>query len=328
MAKYHKKLIEVALPLEAINVAGQREQSIRNGHPSAYPWWSRKPLSVARAVLFASLVDDPSAHPDDFSDEDSQEDERRRLFGIIEELIKWENTQNSSVITEAQTEIRRNNHALPIMVDPFAGGGSIPLSAQLLGLDVEASDLNPVAVLINKALLELPPKFKGVIPIGPTKDQTFTTDWPGASGLAEDVNRYSRWLNQQARELIGHNYPTVEIPSSGGGGESHSHCLDLGQYSRLHESSLRCHHAFAYHIRPVTAEKPAGMARTALDRFNWYGQVQNPTWPRMPLRRNSHQKQRDMLDMRFGSSAQRSEGYRPGEGPRISTPMHGGRRRS
>lgn len=220
MTNYRKKLIEVALPLEAINVAGQREQSIRSGHPSAIPWWSRKPLSVARAVLFASLVDDPSAHPDDFPDEDSQEDERRRLFGIIEELIKWENTQNSSVIAEAQTEIGRHNHALPIIVDPFAGGGSIPLSAQLLGLDVEASDLNPVAVLINKALLELPPKFEGHHPIGPTKDQILTTDWPGASGLAEDVNRYSRWLDQQARDLIGHNYPTVAIPSSEGGGRA------------------------------------------------------------------------------------------------------------
>ena len=218
VANYRKKLIEVALPLDAINLAGQREQSIRSGHPSAYPWWSRKPLSVTRAVLFASLVDDPSTHPGRFPDEASQEKERRHLFGIIEKLIKWENTQNSDVIEEAQQQIK--DHQLPIIVDPFAGGGSIPLSAQLLGLDVEASDLNPVAVLINKALLELPPKFSGRYPIGPTEDQRLPTDWPGASGLAEDVRRYSRWMDYQARERIGHNYPTVAIPSDEGSGRA------------------------------------------------------------------------------------------------------------
>ena len=121
MTNYRKKLIEVALPLDAINVAGQREKSIRNGHPSAFHlWWSRKPLGVARAVLFASLIDDPSSHPDEFPDETSQENERLRLFEIIEALVMWENTQNDDVIEAARREIRRSSIHLPTVVDPFA----------------------------------------------------------------------------------------------------------------------------------------------------------------------------------------------------------------
>ena len=223
MTNYRKKLIEVALPLDAINVAARREKSIRSGHPSAFHlWWSRKPLAAARAVLFASLVDDPSAHPDDFPDEESQERERLRLFEIIEALIQWENTQNSDVIEKAQETIRHSaGSQLPTVVDPFAGGGSIPLSAQLLGLKVEASDLNPVAVLITKALVEIPTRFPDRSPIGPTEDQRLhTTNWPGASGIAEDVRRYSRWMDTRARELIGHNYPSVAVPAEEGGGRT------------------------------------------------------------------------------------------------------------
>lgn len=223
MTNYRKKLIEVALPLDAINAESAREKSIRKGHPSTlHLWWARRPLAAARAVLFASLVDDPSSHPEDFPDEESQEKERLRLFRIIEDITKWENTQNHDVIEIARAEIRRNTGpGLPTVVEPFAGGGSIPLSAQFLGLDVRASDLNPVAVLITKALVELPPKFSGQHPIGPTEDHRLhQTDWPGASGLAEDVRRYSRWIDKQARDRIGSNYPTVALPSEEGGGRT------------------------------------------------------------------------------------------------------------
>src|SRR6266567_2688931 len=152
---YRKKLIEVALPLEAINKASIREKSIRHGHPSTlHLWWARRPLATCRAVLFASLVDDPSSRPDEFSTEEAQDKERQRLFRLIEELVKWENSNNEEMLATARAEILKSTGGNPPPVlDPFAGGGSIPLEAQRLGLEAHASDLNPVAVLINKALI-------------------------------------------------------------------------------------------------------------------------------------------------------------------------------
>ncbi|MEW6212531.1 MAG: DUF1156 domain-containing protein, partial [Acidobacteriota bacterium] len=162
-----KKLIEVALPLEAINKESAREKSIRHGHPSTlHLWWTRRPLAACRAVLFASLVDDPSSHPDQFPTEEEQERERLRLFGIIEKMVKWENTTNENVLNEAREEIMKSTGGNPPPVlDPFCGGGSIPLEAQRLGLEAHASDLNPVAVLITKALIEIPPRFAGRPPV-------------------------------------------------------------------------------------------------------------------------------------------------------------------
>lgn len=156
-----RKLIEVALPLDEINAASAREKSIRHGHPSTlHLWWARRPLAACRAVLFAQLVDDPSAHPDRFPTEESQDAERKRLFGIIDDLVQWKNTNDEAVLRRARAEIAKScGDALPAVMDPFAGGGSIPLEAQRLGLEARASDLNPVAVLINKALVEIPPKF-------------------------------------------------------------------------------------------------------------------------------------------------------------------------
>lgn len=219
---YRKKLIEVALPLDAINAASRREKSISHGHPSSFIWWARRTLATTRAVLFASLVDDPSSHPGDFPDEESQEKERLRLFGIIEDIIEWKNTQVYDIIKATRAEVRINAGSyLPTIVDPFAGGGTIPLSAQFLGLDTQASDLNPVAVLITTALVDLPLKFSGKHPIGPTEDHRFhSTDWPKTSGLAEDIRRYGQWMDQRAREMIGQNYPTVQIPSNEGGGRA------------------------------------------------------------------------------------------------------------
>src|SRR5262245_26121796 len=164
-----KKLIEVALPLDAINAASARGKSIRHGHPSTlHLWWSRKPLATCRAVLFASLVDDPSSYPEQFPTEEEQQRERDRLFQIIEELVKWENSNNERVLNAARAEIMRSTGGNPPSVyDPFAGGGSIPLEAQRLGLEAHASDLNPVAVLINKALIEIPPKFANLPPVNP-----------------------------------------------------------------------------------------------------------------------------------------------------------------
>jgi len=182
-----KKLIEVALPLDAINIASAREKSIRHGHPSTlHLWWARRPLAAARAVIFAQMVDDPSAHPDLFPTPKAQEKERQRLFKIIEELVKWENTTNETVLQRARDEIWQSwryacaanadhprarelfdRYKLPAFHDPFAGGGALPLEAQRLGLEAYASDLNPVAVLINKAMIEIPPKFAGRPPVNP-----------------------------------------------------------------------------------------------------------------------------------------------------------------
>jgi putative DNA methylase len=168
-----KKLIEVALPLKAINKASSKEKSLRHGHPSTlHLWWARRPLAACRAVLFASLVDDPSAHPERFPDEASQQEERERLFELIRQLVIWENTTNEQVLAQAREEIRRaTNGAPPVVLDPFAGGGSIPLEALRLGQEAQAGDLNPVAVLINKALIEIPPRFAGRPPVHPQARQ-------------------------------------------------------------------------------------------------------------------------------------------------------------
>ena len=257
--KYKKKLIEVAIPLEAINAASAREKSIRHGHPSTlHLWWARRPLAACRAVLFAQLVDDPSGYADKLlgdakirskaeadlavrlkawrerkadaqgnvpdTPEPTLEDcaadiERKRLFEIIEELVLWENSTNEEVLERARAEIRRScGGVLPPVYDPFSGGGSIPLEAQRLGLPAYGSDLNPVAVMIGKAMIEIPPKFKDMPPIHPgIKDRSF---YRNAEGLAEDVKYYGEWMREKAWERIGHLYPQVDLPKEHGGGKA------------------------------------------------------------------------------------------------------------
>ena len=270
-APARRKLIEVALPLKAINAASAREKSIRHGHPSTlHLWWARRPLAAARAVIFAQMVDDPSEYVDvllsdpvkrckaertltkrradgvapdaaGFSPaeetnalaEVAAEHERERLFGILEELVLWENTTNEEVLDRARAEVwqswRRacaenvdhpraaelfDRHVLPAFHDPFAGGGALPLEAQRLGLEAHASDLNPVAVLINKAMIEIPPKFAGRPPVNPesrNEPALVAKTWRGAQGLAEDVRYYGRWMRKEARKRIGHLYPQVEV---------------------------------------------------------------------------------------------------------------------
>ena len=211
---YKKKLIEVALPLDAINAESAREKSIRHGHPSTlHLWWSRKPTATARAVIWASLIDDPSAHPEQFPTEKAQEKERRRLFRILEELVKWENSNDKRVLDAAKAEILTSTDGNPPpLLDPFAGGGTIPLEAQRLGLEAHAHDLNPVAVMINKAMIEIPPKFAGQPPVNPEAQRNKLTedDWSGTRGLAEDVRYYGAWMKQKAFEKIGHLYPKVK----------------------------------------------------------------------------------------------------------------------
>jgi putative DNA methylase len=204
---YKKKLIEVSIPLEAINKESAREKSIRHGHPSTlHLWWARRPLATARAVLFSQLVDDPSAHPELFPTEEEQDAERARLHRMIEELVKWENINNEPLFAAATEEIRKsNNGELPAVLDPFAGGGTIPLEAQRLGLEAHASDLNPVAVLINKAMIEIPPKFAGMPPVHPEAEKR--THWKKAEGLAEDIRKYGKWLRDEAFKQVGHLYP-------------------------------------------------------------------------------------------------------------------------
>jgi putative DNA methylase len=235
--KLRKKLIEVALPLDAINKASAREKSIRHGHPSTlHLWWARRPLAAARAVIFAQMVDDPSSHPELFPTEEAQEEERQHLFGILEELVQWESTNNEEILGKAREEIWKswrstcadnqdhprahelfNPEKLPAFHDPFAGGGSLPLEAQRLGLEAYASDLNPVAVLINKAMIEIPPRFAGRPPVNPESRRlqllgaSASPAWRGAQGLAEDVRYYGRWMREEAEKRIGHLYPKVEI---------------------------------------------------------------------------------------------------------------------
>ena len=288
-----KKLIEVALPLDAINKASAREKSIRHGHPSTlHLWWARRPLAAARAVIFAQMVDDPSEYVDvllsdskkkraavralkkrraetavaaadsaasggeqtvvsaglsgpatdavlsELADQHALRDmaaelERDRLFAIIEDLVLWKNTTNEELLERARAEIwqswRRacaanaghpraheifDRNRLPAFHDPFAGGGALPLEAQRLGLEAHASDLNPVAVLINKAMIEIPPKFTGKPPVNPDarrNEDLVAREWKGAQGLAEDVRYYGRWMRDEAEKRIGHLYPKIEI---------------------------------------------------------------------------------------------------------------------
>lgn len=217
---YKKKLIEVAIPLEAINAASAREKSIRHGHPSTlHLWWARRPLAACRAVLFAQLVDDPSSLPDEFPTPEAQEAERKRLFAIIEDLVKWENSTNEEVLERARAEIRRScGGELPPVYDPFSGGGSIPLEAQRLGLPAYGSDLNPVAVMIGKAMIEIPPKFKDMEPVHPGLKER--NHYRNAEGLAEDVKFYGAWMREKAFERIGNLYPKVDLPSDYGGGKA------------------------------------------------------------------------------------------------------------
>jgi putative DNA methylase len=229
-----KKLIEVSIPLEAINRESAREKSIRHGHPSTlHLWWARRPLAACRAVLFAQLVDDPSSCPEEFATKEAQDAERDRLHELIERLVPWKASNNEAILNEARYEIARSvargrgeklppigemrpgeiidylqDHAPPVY-DPFSGGGSIPLEAQRLGLKAMGSDLNPVAVLIGKALVEFPPKFAGRKPVNPQVNELH--QWKGAQGLAEDVRYYGRWMRDQAEKKIGHLYPKVHL---------------------------------------------------------------------------------------------------------------------
>jgi len=211
---YKRKLIEVALPLDDINREAAREKSIRHGHPSTlHLWWARRPLAACRAVLFAQLVDDPSSLPERFPTEDAQEVERQRLFAIMRDLVKWENSNDPVVLGKARAEIMAScDGKPPPIVDPFAGGGSIPLEAQRLGLEAHASDLNPVAVLINKALIEIPPRWAGRAPVRPDDGTTLgNRTWSGAQGLAEDVRFYGQWMRDEAEHRIGHLYPKATL---------------------------------------------------------------------------------------------------------------------
>ena len=210
---YKKKLIEVALPLKAINAACSYEKMPGIGsHPRGiHLWWARRPLAAARAVIWASLVDDPSSLPEQFPTEEAQSQERRRLFAILEELVQWKNSNNKEVLEKAKAEIMKSTGGKPpALLDPFAGGGSIPLEAQRLGLEAHASDLNPVAVMINKAMIEIPPKFAGQPPVNPESRRQLGAAWEGAAGLAADVRYYGEWMKKKAFERIGHLYPKIK----------------------------------------------------------------------------------------------------------------------
>lgn len=208
-----RKLIEVSLPLEAINREAAREKSIRHGHPSTlHMWWARRPLAAARAVLFAQMVDDPSARPDEFPSTDDQRVERERLHRLIERLATWESSRDDRLLAEARAEIANSSDgAPPAVLDPFAGGGSIPVEAQRLGLEAHAADLNPVAVLMNKALIELPPRFCNLAPIHPDAASGQIRNWRNAEGLAADVRVYGEWVRSQAYQALADLYPDAQL---------------------------------------------------------------------------------------------------------------------
>ena len=244
--KTPKKLIEVALPLDDINAAAASEKSIRHGHPSTlHLWWARRPLAAARAVIFSQMVNDPGYERSlgRGVNKEKAKVERERLFSIIRKLVLWENVNNQAVLAEAKEEIFKswretcelnrghpeaeslfNPAVLPDFHDPFAGGGAIPLEAQRLGLNSFASDLNPVAILLNKAMIDIPPRFAGRAPVGPhrgsDKQIKLSTDWQRATGLGEDVRRYGQWMRDEAFKKIGHLYPKAELPKELGGGQA------------------------------------------------------------------------------------------------------------
>jgi putative DNA methylase len=221
-----KKLIEVALPLDKINEASAREKSIRHGHPSTlHLWWARRPLAAARAVIFASIIDDPSSHPEKFPTEVEQARERDRLFSIINELVLWENTSNDEMLDKARKEIlKATNNNPPALLDPFAGGGTIPMEAQRLGLAAYAHDLNPVAVMINKASIEIPPKFNNLKPVNPESNRMHLSNngWHGLSGMIDDVIYYGKWIKEKAFSEIGYMYPQIKVPEGQGGGKTNA----------------------------------------------------------------------------------------------------------
>ena len=201
-----RKLIEVAMPLEAVNAASAREKSIRHGHPSTlHRWWARRPLAACRAVLFAQLVDDPSSHPDRFPTKDAIDFERERLFGIMRDLVVWKNSFDGSILERARREIRSSCGGLPCIFDPFSGGGSVPIEAQRLGLPAKGSDLNPVAVLICKAATEFPARFAGRGPVHPGGSEQMA--YRNAEGLAEDVCFYGEQAMERAFASVGRLYP-------------------------------------------------------------------------------------------------------------------------
>lgn len=240
------KLIEVALPLDAINEASVREGFIYRGNPSAiHKWWAQRPLAACRAILFGQLVDDPSGWPEQFPTEESQDAERERLFAIIRELVIWENSNNPETLYKARLEIARTfarrdrcqaqaegidtdsiiemmprppaddvNRYLatrvPPVHDPFAGGGSIPLEAQRLGLRSIATDLNPVAVMINRVMIEAAPTFADRHPVRPGAPAGIR-EWRGTSGLAEDIRHYGKWMRERAAARIGPRYPAIRV---------------------------------------------------------------------------------------------------------------------
>lgn len=217
-----KKLIEVALPLEKINAESEHEKSVRHNHPSnIHQWWARRPFSTARAVIWASLIDDPSSHPELFPTEEDQKKERLRLFHILEELVVWENSNDTRVLNAAKAEIiRYTNGNPPELLDPFSGGGAIPFEATRLGLKAHAHDLNPVAVAINKAMIEIAPQFSGVSPVNPEASRMLEGSWDGVTGLANDIMYYGSWMRDRAFEKVGSNYPKMHIPPKQGGGET------------------------------------------------------------------------------------------------------------
>lgn len=219
-----KKLIEVALPLDDINAAAAHEKMPGIGaHPRGlHLWWARRPLAAARAVIWSSLVDDPSAHPEEFPTAEDQAVERERLFNILRELVVWEKSNDECVLDAAKAEIRKSmGDELPPLLDPFAGGGAIPLEAQRLGLEAYAQDLNPVAVTINKAMIEIPPLFAGMPAVNPdARAREGMESWEGNNGLASDVEYYGTWMKEEAQRRIGHLYPKVKVPVDQGGGDA------------------------------------------------------------------------------------------------------------
>jgi adenine-specific DNA methylase len=190
-----RRFIEESFPVKEVSEESAKEKSVRHGHISTlHIWWARRPLASSGSINYAALVPAPR---------DSDEWERKRQFLV--RLSKWENSLDASLLERARKDILASSGGKPPKVlDPFAGGGAIPLEAIRLGCETYASDYNPVATLILKCTLEYPQKYRRTFE--KSRDEFLKSK--GRNDLLEDVRKWGTWVLEQSRRDIECFYPT------------------------------------------------------------------------------------------------------------------------